>query len=111
MESVLKTYLGFFFMMAMLFLGAGMLSASLDARNANAYANNYATRIEQSNYAASVIKEIKDEAEGLDYTVSVDVKTSTNNTYSHYGLLTLRYIYKIPILGISQTHSAIVDLN
>lgn len=112
MESVLKTYLGFFFMMAMLFLGAGILSASLDARNANAYANNYATRIEQSNYASSVINAIKTEAlEEHNYVVSVDVRTSTNNTYSHYGLLTLRYNYKIPILGISQTHSAIVDLN
>lgn len=111
MESVIKTYLGFFFLIAMLFLGAGMLSASLDARNANAMANNYATRIEQSNYAASVIEEVKYEAEQLGYLVSVDVRTSTNNTYSHYGLLTLRYNYRIPILGISQTHSAFVDLN
>ena len=97
--------------MAMLFLGAGILSASLDSRNANAYANNYATRIEQSNYAASVISDIKREAETLGYNVTVDVKTSQNNTYSHYGLLTLRYTYKIPIIGISQTHNAIVDLN
>lgn len=111
MESVIKTYLGFFFLIAMLFLGAGMLSASLDARNANAMANNYATRIEQSNYAASVIEEVKYEAEQLGYLVSVDVRTSTNNTYSHYGLLTLRYNYRIPILGIAQTHSAFVDLN
>ena len=111
MESVIKTYLGFFFLIAMLFLGAGMLSASLDARNANAMANNYATRIEQSNYAASVIEEVKYDAEQLGYLVSVDVRTSTNNTYSHYGLLTLRYNYRIPILGISQTHSAFVDLN
>lgn len=111
MESVLKTYLGFFFMLAMLFLGAGILSASLDARNANAYANNYATRIEQSNYSSSVIDEIKHEADQLGYKVSVDVRTSTNNTYSHYGLLTLRYNYRIPILGISQTHNAVVDLN
>lgn len=88
-----------------------MLSASLDARNANAMANNYATRIEQSNYAASVIQEVKYEAEQLGYLVSVDVRTSTNNTYSHYGLLTLRYNYRIPILGIAQTHSAFVDLN
>ena len=88
-----------------------MLSASLDARNANAMANNYATRIEQSNYAASVIQEIKYEAEQFDYKVSVDVRTSTNNTYSHYGLLTLTYKYRIPILGISQQHNALVDLN
>lgn len=88
-----------------------MLSASLDARNANAMANNYATRIEQSNYAVSVIEEVKYEAEQLGYLVSVDVRTSTNNTYSHYGLLTLRYNYRIPILGIAQTHSAFVDLN
>jgi hypothetical protein len=111
METVLKTYLGFFFLMTMLFVGAGMLSASLDARNANAMANNYATRIEQSNYASSVIQEIKLEAQKLGYTVSVDVRTSANNTYSHYGLLTLRYNYRIPIIGIAQTHSAIVDLN
>ena len=111
METVLKTYLGFFFMIAMLFLGSGILSSSLSARNANSMAMNYATRIEQANYATSVINEIKAEAEDLGYSVTVDVKTSANNTYSHYGLLTLRYKYTIPILGISQVHNAIVDLN
>lgn len=111
MESIIKTYLGFFFMMSMLFLSAGILSASLDARNANAYANNYATRIENSNYSTSVIADIKNAAKAHNYQVSVDVKTSANNTYSHYGLLTLRYTYRIPILGISQTHNAVVDLN
>lgn len=111
METIIKTYMGFFFMMAMLFLGSGMMTASLDARNANAYANNFGTRIEQSNYAASVIEECKTDAKNLGYGLTVDVRTSTNNTYSHYGLLTLRYHYSIPIIGISQTHSAVVDLN
>jgi len=111
METVLKTYMGFFFMMAMLFLGSGILSASLQSRNANAYANNYATRIENANYASSIIDECVDEAHELGYGLSVDVRTSTNNTYSHYGLLTLRYKYSIPIIGIAQVHSAIVDLN
>lgn len=111
METVIKTYMGFFFMIAMLFLGAGILSASLESRNANSIANNYASRIENANYAKSVIEECKSEANNLGYGLSVDVKTSSNNTYSHYGLLTLRYNYKIPLIGISQTHSVIVDLN
>ena len=111
METVIKTYMGFFFMIALLFLGAGITSASLDSRNANAFANNYATRIEQANYSASVIEEIKTEAEKTGYKVSVDVRTSDNNTYSHYGLLTLRYTYRIPIIGIGQVHNVVVDLN
>lgn len=111
MESVIKTYLGFFFLIAMLFIGSGLLSASLDARNANAMANMYATRVEQSNYAYNVIQEVKAEAENFGYQVSIDVRTSDNNTYSHYGLLTLRYNYRIPILGIRQSHNVLVDLN
>lgn len=111
METIIKTYMGFFFMIALLFLGAGILSASLDSRNANAYANNYATRIENANYAASVIDDCKNEANDLGYQLAVDVKTSENNTYSHYGMLSLQYRYRIPIIGIDQTHVAMVDLN
>lgn len=111
METIIKAFMGFFFMMALLFLGAGILSASLDSRNANSYANNYATRIENANYAHSVIEECKKEAKELGYALSVDVKTSTNNTYSHYGLLTLRFRYRIPIIGINQVHNAVIDLN
>lgn len=111
METVIKTYMGFFFMVAMLFLGSGIISASLESRNANAYANNYATRIENSNYATSIIQECKNEAADLNYGLTVDIKTSTNNAYSHYGLLTLKYQYNIPIIGIYQVHNAIVDLN
>lgn len=111
METVIKTYMGFFFMVAMLFLGSGIISASLESRNANAYAMNYATRIENSNYAMAVIEECTNEAKDLNYAMTVDIKTSTNNAYSHYGLLTLRYQYNIPIIGIYQVHNAIVDLN
>ena len=111
METVIKTYMGFFFMVSMLFLGSGVLSSSLQSRNANAYANNYATRIENANYAASVIQECREEAQANGYGLSVDVKTSSNNTYSHYGLLTLRYRYSIPLIGVFQTHNAVVDLN
>lgn len=111
METVIKAYMGFFFMVAMLFLGAGILAASLESRNANAYANNYATRIENANYSKDVIDECVAEAKALNYALTIDVKTSTNNAYSHYGLLTLRYQYSIPIVGIYQAHTAIVDLN
>lgn len=111
METVLKTYMGFFFMIALLFLGAGILSASLQSRNANAYANNYATKIEQANYSAAVVKVCKEEAAKLGYRLTVDIQTSKNNSYSHYGLLSLDYTYAIPIIGISQVHTAIVDMN
>ena len=111
METVIKTYIGFFFMMAMLFLGSGIISASLESRNANAYANNFATRIENSNYSSAVVEQCRTEAQALGYNLTVTVKTSSNNAYAHYGLLTLNYQYRIPIIGVYQVHNAIVDLN
>lgn len=111
METIIKTFMGFFFMISMLFLGAGIISASLESRNANAYANNYATRIENANYATSVINECKNEAHELGYNLSVDVKTSQNNVYSHYGMLSLTYNFRIQLLGINQAHVANVDLS
>lgn len=60
MEEIAKAFLGMFFTMLVAFLGVSTISASMDARNANALMAECSSRIAASDYSDAVIKECQE---------------------------------------------------
>ena len=110
MDNIIKAFVGFFFMFAMMFASLSIINATISSRNAEAYANNAATKIEEANYSNDVINEVIEDAENYGYTLTVDVETSATDNTTHFGLLTMKYSFSIPMFNIKQSHIVAVDL-
>ena len=110
MEIVVKAFTGIFFLTALTFLGIGIISASMDGRNADSFAADCVTKIENSNYASSVIDECKKDAARRRYQLDVTVYPKQGDISDKYGALMLEYYYQIPILGIDDMHYIYSDL-
>ena len=111
MENVIKVFLGFFLMIAVVMLGIGITTSMITHRNMSTYAENCARKIEESNFAPTVIEELETEAKKEGCELQVEVQTSENNRYVHYGTMTLYYPYEVPVLGIHRTLTVPVDLH
>ena len=101
MESIIKSFMGIFFMMLLTFLGLGLLSAAIDTRNAELYASNVAQMIRCGNYAEDLVTLCEEEAKADGYIVDARVYRSEDG-YRKYGVLTLDYEYEIPFLRLME---------
>ena len=108
---MIKVFLGFFLIIAVVMLGIGIISSMITHRNVSAYAENCAKEIEESNFAPTVIADLEQKAKDNGCELQVEVQTSENNRYVHYGTMTLYYPYDVPILGIHRTLTVPVDLH
>lgn len=96
-------------MLALTFLGLGLLSASIDARNAQLYATSISDRIRSGDYADEVIESCEQEARQQGYAVDTQVYRSSDGCYK-YGVLTLEYKYQVPILDVLEAKCITIDL-
>ena len=55
MSQVIKSFTGVFFLLLVVLLGTGILSAQMDASNAISYKADLVAELENSNYSAQVI--------------------------------------------------------
>lgn len=101
MEQIIKAYIGIFFVVLISVLGIGLIYTSIVSRNANNIANDYVSKIKNSNLSQSVIdtciKEINDSDSVYDK-LEVNVISDKDNKKS--GNLIFTYDYRIPILGL-----------
>lgn len=102
MEVIIKAFCGIFFVICLAVLGVGLVKASVDARNANAFAGECRSKIENSNYAESVVEACREDAAGLGYTLDVRLYRPRGGERIVGGSYTLGYQYQIPILGIGR---------
>ncbi|MBQ7677053.1 MAG: hypothetical protein IJT32_02345 [Lachnospiraceae bacterium] len=104
MDTILKTFVSMFFLLLLLFLGANLISASIDARNAQAMLADAVSEIEASNCAASVIGEWQKVATQHDYVLAVSSISHSDTSEKRYATATLTYTYEIPLLSFTDEH-------
>lgn len=104
MEEIIKAFTGIFFTLLLAFIGISLISASVDARNAQAYMSEAVSEIASSNCATSAVSYYKDHAAEVDPTYEFDVtgKTKSSSSERYYATATLSYDYTIPILGMKK---------
>lgn len=104
MSQIIKVYLSIFMLAVMVLLGVSLIGADTGVSNARAYHDSCVKQIEESNMSQSVIDSCKNNAATLGYTVTTQNITDDRNKVIAVEVKT-DYTYKVPILGISKTHS------
>lgn len=75
MSQIIKAFMGIFFLMMLLLLGVGILSAQMDVADALDYKSDMIAEIENSNYSPKVLNACIRQA--MDNGYSVEIKTYT----------------------------------
>ncbi len=104
MDIILRTFSGFFFFLLLLFLGANLIFASIDARNAQSCLADAVSEIAASNCAGSVIDAWEESAAAHGYTLVVSDITHADTSEKRYATAALTYTYRIPLLAFSDEH-------
>lgn len=73
MKEIFETWLGIFFLTILMVAGLSVVTAGIDARNADAAKTAYIAEIEESNFSAGVIGAVINEANADGYNVELDL--------------------------------------
>lgn len=109
MESVIKSFLGVFFIILITAIGVSLMSTAVYSRKMNSFASDTEYRIENSHFADGVIESTKKDAENLGCTLSVEKDVSSGDGRA-YGRMVIEYPYVIKLLGIKKTKRIERDL-
>ena len=104
MSQTIKVYLSVFILAVTVLVCVSLVGADTGVSNARAYHDSCIKQIEESNMSQTVIDSCKSNAATLGYTVTTNNVTDDRNKVVAVEVVT-DYTYKIPILGISKTHS------
>lgn len=117
MSQIVKAFSGIFFLLLLLFLGIGIVSAQMDVEKAKDYKSDIVMEIENSNYSVSVLNACIEQAKanGYDIAITVYQENGVANTYAEANVMNtegaylaeilLTYHYGIGILNTSTEHS------
>ncbi len=108
MESIFKGFLGIFFLMVISFTGIGVIEASIEARNADTFLSESVSSIEAGHYNRQVISACMTDADSRGY--QLDVEIVGNDVGECCGRARLLYQYRVPVLGLRQTHEVVEDI-
>lgn len=110
METVFKSFAGLFFILFLASIGVSLIASSIQAANADRALLGYVEQIENSNYSAEVIKACTDDANAQfgngdgEALVIVQARRSGRQQIS-YARATLKYSFRIPVIGYGTTHT------
>ena len=110
MDVIIKSFLGMFLTMWMVFLGLSLSTVSMTARSADSFAADCVRKIECSDFAVGVIDACKADAQAQSYDLEVQLYQPTGSARTRYGRLTLAYESRIPLLGICRERYVYADL-
>ncbi len=110
MDIIIKSFVGTFFIMVIAVLGMNINAQALQSCRADSFAADCVSRIESSDFAQSVIDACITEAEERGYELVVNIYTAGSTGLVSYGTLQLSYIYTVPLLGSTTTHTVTADL-
>lgn len=102
MEQVVKAFIGLFIIFVVAFTGVGVINVSVQGRNANAYLDTISTQWEASNFTLSEAQLASNLPADGDYTLTVHKSVAAGNRNVSYATATLKYKYRIPLLGIEK---------
>lgn len=110
MDNIIKGFLGLFLLLFMLFLGLGILKASMDSRKADNFASDSARKIMNSNFSQTVINGCREDARKEGYELTVDLVRPREGHRPRYGTLTLKYQFRVPLLSFEKEQQLTEDL-
>lgn len=102
MDSIFKTALAVFVIVAIAIGGTSIATVEQDVAIAVDYFDDMADLIAESNYSQTVINECIAEATANGYILKVDVIGSTQPGMKRYAKAEFTYYYKIPLFGINE---------
>ncbi len=108
MDSIFKSFLGVFFLVILSCTGIGLLEASIEARGADSYLSRVVSQVEAGHYSEQVIKAAKSDARARGY--ELEIELDENDRGECCGIARLTYVYRVPLLGLSQSHVACADI-
>ncbi|MBO6215443.1 MAG: hypothetical protein J6N76_07900 [Lachnospiraceae bacterium] len=98
MEQIIKAFLGLYLILTMVVVGISVMNTSIQAKNADKVLDTLALAWEASDYRLTdemLSKNLED-----DYSVTTKKARSGANGKTEYATMTLRYKYRLPILGL-----------
>lgn len=106
MDTVIKSFVGTFFILLLTALGLSILQAGTMSRSADRYADSVKSRIECSGFSPRVIADCVDEAEEKGYLLKVTVspKGGDGRQYGHMSLY-----YNAPVAFLAGTDPGNTD--
>lgn len=106
MSNFIKLVLSLFFMLVTAIVAISAVTANVEASTAREYMDSAKKEISDAHYADAVVEEVKKAAEDNGYEITVTLYESGNMpAHTESAAITLTYQYKIPILGIENTHT------
>lgn len=113
MDQITKAFLGVILMLLLTFTGASMISASIDASNAEQFVTNIANTVENSNYSEAVMRNLENNI--ANHTIgsktykSLTIIPYDSNEDGVYdsAQIELKYQFAIKILNAGKECSAI----
>ena len=100
MDTVIKGFLGVFIFAMIVYLSAGLISAEMDTHAARSYMDSAKKEIAESNMSPTVITAVQEQAARNGYQMQITTYVLETDGVE----LKMTYHYKIPILGVDQTH-------
>ena len=109
MSTIIKSYTSIILIIIAALTLGGIISATIDVRNARDYHAAIVDEIEESNHAQDVIDMCKEEAKKNGYELIVESYQSDSDegNDSMISKVTLKYNYKINFLKIKSNHEII----
>lgn len=97
MKIIFETYVSIFIITLCVLLCAALIASDIDVANARDTYTTYTSQLQDSNFAAAVIEECKNDAKLRGYTVEITVYD--DGTGNKSGYVKLGYDYHIKPLG------------
>ena len=111
MDQLTKGFLSFFLILILMYLGIGLVTSSIDSRNADSFLEDSVQKMEASNYASNVISSVKSDAQSLGYKLDVESSSQKGDSSRTYTQATLEFNYRMPLIGIDKTQYINRDLH
>jgi len=119
METVIKTYMGLFFLMLILTTGISIVKAQNGAENARDFRTQACIQLEDSNYEARTINSLIETASENNYELEIELQNANEGTYIitksnpatientkniNGAVMKLKYYYELPIFTSKTEH-------
>lgn len=105
MKEIIEAFVGLFFFMLLTTTSLSVITASIDAKNADEIKSGYVTEMENSNFSAPVIQRIFAEAETEGYTIEMKLyhnQVGTSNLVTNVNAKNADGTYKSSSVLVSE---------
>lgn len=110
MPQIVKSFIGYFLLLVVVFAGTGIVSASIDATNAQRYVSDITDEMELYNFSDSIVNDCMDrvnnhtDSEAKNYSnLTINNLANAGDPYSNGREVTMEYKFSIPFLNMGET--------